>query len=261
MQFNVKGSVILLFATNKKWDLNNVKLKAVTAQGIFFDASCPALVIDQTAKNPIRLGDAESVLEAAGKDTSYSHLKTAYGWDSKKCDDVAFILDILRQETLALCGGDVTPFEKRFIELFFRCLQEDAERNLEMAKDSPRAERWLAHAKAVFDALMPIPQAWFYCHDPLEPRTFIPENAFRVDFAFWTGEEFLVVEIDGKEPNGYAADVRRDRLLRRAGIDVIHVLNDEIMQHGVKVIRALLPSKIIPGPRNSESYIPFSIPF
>jgi hypothetical protein len=46
-----------LFATDKKWDLNNIKLKAVTAQGIFFDASFPALVIDQTAKKPIRLGD------------------------------------------------------------------------------------------------------------------------------------------------------------------------------------------------------------
>lgn len=64
-------------------------------------------------------------------------------------------------------------------------------------------------------------------------------NAFRVDFAFWTGEKFYAVEIDGNEPDGYAADVRRDRLLRRAGIDVIHVLNNEIMQHGVNLIKAL----------------------
>jgi hypothetical protein len=62
MQFNVKGWINLLFATDKKWDLNNIKLKAVTAQGIFFDASCPALVIDQTAKKPIRLGDAAAAL-------------------------------------------------------------------------------------------------------------------------------------------------------------------------------------------------------
>jgi len=95
------------FCTNKKWDLNNVKLKAVTAQVSSSTHRAPRSS-STNSKKSIRLGDAESVLEAAGKDTSYSHLKTAYA-GFKKCDDVAFILDILRQETLALCGGDVTP--------------------------------------------------------------------------------------------------------------------------------------------------------
>lgn len=123
------------------------------------------------------------------------------------------------------------------------------------------SEAWTARAKAVCDALMPIPQAWFYCHDPLQPHTFIPENAFRVDFAFWAGDKFYAVEIDGSEPEGYAADVRRDRLLRRAGIDVIHVLNSEIMQHGVEIIEALLPDSIIPGPAGGSGYVPLSFPF
>jgi len=108
---------------------------------------------------------------------------------------------------------------------------------------------------------MPIPQAWFYCHDPLEPYKFIPENAYRVDFAFWSGEKFYAVEIDGNEPGGYAADVRRDRLLRRAGIDVIHMLNKEIMDHGENIIQALLPREIVRGPKGGSGEPPFTIPF
>jgi hypothetical protein len=260
MQFIVKGSTILLFATDKKWDIVNIKLKAVTAQGIFFDAGCPALVIDQTAQKPIRLGDAEEVFEAAGRDVSYDRLKKVYEWSTSRCRDVPFILDIVRKETLALCGDRVTLFEKRFLDLFFEYHIESSKRYHRLAGDES-GDFWKDHARKMCNSLMPIPQAWFYCHDPLEPHTFIPENAFRVDFAFWSGEKFYAVEIDGNEPEGYAADVRRDRLLRRAGIDVIHVLNSEIMQHGVSLIKALMPGAIIPGPAGGSGELPFSIPF
>src|SRR5436190_20708805 len=61
-----------------------------------------------------------------------------------------------------------------------------------------------------------------YVRDPLEEEwTFEPSNNFRVDFGFWTGETLIAIEIDGSEPSGYARDVRRDRLLRRAEVDVI----------------------------------------
>ena len=71
----------------------------------------------------------------------------------------------------------------------------------------------------------------------------------------------LSQKIDGTEPEGYAADVRRDRLLRRAGIDVIHILNSEIMQHGVDIIGALMPRMILPGPPGGRGFAPFSVPF
>src|SRR5271163_553775 len=94
MQFNVKGSIILLFATDRKWDITNIKLKAVTAQGIFFDATCPVLVIDQTAKKPIRLSDAEEVLEAAGTDVSSERLERDYGWNYKRHAEIPYLLDV-----------------------------------------------------------------------------------------------------------------------------------------------------------------------
>jgi hypothetical protein len=191
MQFNVKGSIILLFATDKKWDLNNIKLKAVTAQGIFFDASCPALVIDQTAKKPIRVGNAEEVLEAAGRDVTSERLEKDYGWHYTKIQDIPFLLDIARQETLTLCASSATNFEKRFLNFFFEHLIDESKDDLRHAASGGTSrEFWIGRAKSRCDALMPIPQAWFYCHDPLKPYAFIPENAFRVDFAFWSGEKF-----------------------------------------------------------------------
>jgi very-short-patch-repair endonuclease len=101
-----------------------------------------------------------------------------------------------------------------------------------------------------------------YVHDPLEDDwsgRFEPSNNFRVDFGFWTGTNLIAVEIDGNEPDGYARDIRRDRLLRRANVDVVHILNTEIDRHGKKVIRHVLPERIRSGWRAAP--VPTSSPF
>ena len=96
-----------------------------------------------------------------------------------------------------------------------------------------------------FNALLPIPQMQVYVEDILDQRwSFEPTNNFRVDFGFWTGTQLVAVEMDGNEPEGYAADVRRDRLLRRANVDVVHILNTEIDKHGRDLMVPLLPQSI-----------------
>jgi hypothetical protein len=73
-------------------------------------------------------------------------------------------------------------------------------------------------------ALLPIPELQLYVQDPLAAtRSYQPDNNFRVAYGFWDGEKLTAVEIDGAEPEGYARDIRRDRLLRRAGVAVIHI--------------------------------------
>lgn len=118
---------------------------------------------------------------------------------------------------------------------------------------------------SVFNALLPIPEMQVYVHDPLEEDwdTFEPTNNFRVDFSFWTGAQLVAVEIDGNDPTGYARDVRRDRMLRRAEIGVVHILNTELSEHGKKVIQKLLPSEISHAWRSLEAprYNPLIIPF
>jgi hypothetical protein len=55
-----------------------------------------------------------------------------------------------------------------------------------------------------------------YVANPLaDSASWEPSNNFRVDYGFWNGQQ-LIVEIDGVEPAGYARDIRRDRMLRRA---------------------------------------------
>ncbi len=100
------------------------------------------------------------------------------------------------------------------------------------------------NAERVFDALMPLPQAHLYLADPLEGYSFVPANMVKVDFAFWTGKNIVAIEVDGGSHIGSEAHVRKDRLLRRAGVDVIHILNSELSRHGGKVITRLLPQPV-----------------
>jgi len=263
MQFQVTDWVILLFGSAKKFDIGSIKLKATTPQGIFFEATCPALMFNRAENKPFKLSQGAELLRGAARPTEREELANAHAVPNSNEDMAGSALEILKREVTALCGPEATKFERKFVELYFdRLLRElrDVERWYKSSKD-----RLDHRSKQLFTALVPIPQAQFYCHDPLQPRVFIPENNFRVDFAFWTGTHFVAVEIDGVEPDGYAADVRRDRLLRRAGVDVIHILNAEILEHPKKIISALLPREILEDAKRDPGPYPFifddDIPF
>lgn len=102
-----------------------------------------------------------------------------------------------------------------------------------------RAGMHLSHA------LAPIPQAHLYLGDPLDPDG-APESGFMVkaDFAFWTGTGFIVVEIDGGSHIGNPRHITKDRALRTAGVEVVHILNEEIVRWGPDLILRLLPQMI-----------------
>lgn len=74
--------------------------------------------------------------------------------------------------------------------------------------------------------------------------SFVPERMVKVDFAFWTGTDIVAVEIDGSSHIGSQNHVTKDRLLQRAGVNVIHILNDELLKHHDKVITKLMPPEI-----------------
>ena len=52
------------------------------------------------------------------------------------------------------------------------------------------------------------------------------------------------MEIDGASHIGSEAHIRKDRLLMRAGVPVLHILNAELLKHGQKVVSKLLPRTI-----------------
>jgi hypothetical protein len=115
----------------------------------------------------------------------------------------------------------------------------------------------------VWRALLPIPEMKLYVQDPLaEVETYEPKNNFRVDFGFWDGERLTAVEIDGAEPAGYARDIRRHRLLRRAGVDVIHIMNTELHKYKARALNELLPAKFFGDGWDFEGVPPSAgIPF
>jgi hypothetical protein len=124
-----------------------------------------------------------------------------------------------------------TRYEAAFLQHYF-----------EFVKDHP----FIKEPFGRYNALLPIPQMQLYVHDVLDfgRWSFEPNNNFRVDFGFWSGTKLVAVEIDGNEPEGYARDIRRDRLLRRADVDVVHILNTEIDKHGMQLMVPLLPDSI-----------------
>jgi hypothetical protein len=111
--------------------------------------------------------------------------------------------------------------------------------------------------------LLPIPELQLYVRDPLSDwESYQPNNNLRVDYGFWDGKRLIAVEIDGAEPAGYARDIRRDRLLKKAGVTVIHILNMELMKHKSLALLKLLPRYFFGFDWDYKSERPeFEIPF
>ena len=111
-------------------------------------------------------------------------------------------------------------------------------------------------------ALLPIPELQLYVLDTLATtKSYQPSNNFRVDYGFWDGTQLIGIEIDGAEPSGYARDIRRDRLLRRAGVDVIHIMNLELEKHKGRALHELIPPKFFGREWDYDGERPFIIPF
>jgi Protein of unknown function (DUF559) len=146
----------------------------------------------------------------------------------------------------------MTRWEEMFLDLYFTILKTLRAPEQEFIAFMKACQgigiwewaHWYKSDKDVWRALLPIPELQLYVQDPLaDTLSFQPDNNFRVDYGFWDGEKLIAVEIDGAEPEGYARDIRRDRLLKRAGVEVIHIMNMEIAKHKANALVQLLPRK------------------
>lgn len=233
--------MILPFGTAAKWDLDNIKLRYTSTAGLHFQTEVPVVYIDKSQNQPLMACEAYDMF---GPKT----------WDGlEDDDDYEAGLNRLR-ETVKAYMPESTTQEHRFVDGYFDFMIERI--SWAARHDNKARQRW-------WSVLIPIPQAQLYCEDPMEKGySPDPKHNFRIDFAFWTGDQIVGVEIDGWEPQGYSADVRRNRLLRRAGVDLIHVMNREVEKSCEDVIRKLLPDEIsTPWRHHSEkATMPF-IPF
>jgi hypothetical protein len=240
---HVSDCLILPFGRAVKSDLQKISLSAVSADGLYFSTDVPVIFIRKSDKCPICLGDFENYFGSL-PDTLYD-----------AGDDE--MLDYM-WSTVKSHNPNMTPWEEQFLDLYFGTLRaynsyheagspeeehEVVSRAKQIGIEIPWGCNLFEHPKTdVWRALLPIPELQLYVQDPLaETKTYHPDNNFRVDYGFWNGEKLIAVEIDGADPEGYARDVRRDRLLRRAGVDVIHILNLELAKYKARALIELLP--------------------
>ncbi|MDA2937556.1 endonuclease domain-containing protein [Acidobacteria bacterium AH-259-A15] len=242
IKINIDDHLIIPFGC-PKWDIKKIKIVGVSTKATYLESDTPCVHIDRTQNRAIRLKQVSKLFpeKLPTLDDSFEAL--------------SFIRDFLKTSAKVQ-----TDAEALFLDLYFSYCKD--------AVTPKDWQLWFSKSKIadlpipvnnsdwVFDALMPLPQAHLYLHDPLSDRLFPPKNMIKVDFAFWTGKHIVAVEIDGSSHVGSENHVRKDRLLQRAGVRTIHILNSELHKHREKVITELLPRPIVSFWDNVNSKYP-----
>lgn len=247
LSFWIHDQLIVPFAC-KKWEIGNIRISSVSTTGTHFVSDTPVVHISKSEKRsvticdlPHLLPDEPMMIEVADDEPMSSQVEKAWA--------------VLRQKLISLPAID-TDSERKFLDLYFSYIVKETTPPAWVMK-LPEEERPYPfdNAEWRFGALLPLPQAHLYLYNSLRENTVMR----KVDFAFWTGERFIAVEIDGSSHVGSEDHIRKDRELQKAGVEVIHILNSELVQYGEKVIR-LLPSEIIgfwnryPRPMEKDEY-------
>lgn len=228
----------------KKYDINSIRLSGVSTSGTYFTSPIPVAHLDVKSEKPLCFNDMDR----------------CYPEDFIQCPDTHNdAVKLVKQYLIARCD-ERSQSEKKFIELYVQFVLDTTTETFWQTSKPHNDPRWF------WAALLPLPQAHLYVNDPLEEGfVFTPNRMFKVDFAFWTGAELVAVEIDGGshyydgESGGEASSdhIIRDRMIQRAGVRTIHILNEELLRHGTKVIERLLPKPITQfWSNNSDDYPP-----
>ncbi len=222
--FRIENHLIIPFGC-PKWAIEKIRVSGVSTGATYFQSESPIAYINRGETKPLRLWDVPDLLAdklptVNGRDEAFNTLR-----------------DHLRG--FAEIGTD---FERRFLDLYFEEVQSQVDL---MKNDHHKYGAPWNNPLWVFGALAPLPQAHLYMQDPLsDTYSFEPQRMVRVDFAFWTGKQLVAVEIDGASHVGSPDHVKRDRMLQRAGVHVIHILNEELLEHGAKAINRLMPAPV-----------------
>lgn len=225
--FKIPNHLIIPFAV-PKWEIENIQLVGVSTEATYFESETHCVHINRDAAEPLTLS---KMGEAWNLDMEPFEVESG-DWK----ETLRNMLHITRE-----FGNLATNHEQKFAELYFQHLVDHHGSMLTfMEEEESEAGVYVLRSR------LPLPQAHLYVENPLNRSQFNlrPENMFMVDFAFWTGEHLVAVEVDGGSHIGSPDHVRKDRMLQRAGVQVVHVLNEELDKHGTDVISRLLPDEI-----------------
>ena len=230
IQIKIDDQLLIPFG-GPKWSIERISVIGVSTTGTYLQSATPLAYIDKSKQQALRLRDFTSVVPG-----SWPEIDAA-------ADAVIFIRDHLRDKCEL-----ATDDERRFLDLYFEFCEEQMKPPAYLARTRKERTDWGAPYDDddwIFEALIPLPQAHLYQTNPLEDEySFVPKRMMKVDFAFWTGRRLIAVEIDGGSHIGSESHIEKDRLLQRAGVGVVHILNSEIAKYGKKVVERLLPPEI-----------------
>src|SRR5258708_1410081 len=185
------------------------------------DSNAPRVEIDPDAHDPLRLNDGPY---------EFSELpaKAASGTAAER-------MAILRDHITEFCD----PFAKRprqFVALYFKFIDGviAADRAEIEARVRPFGGLFTAPDYA-FSALRPLPRAHVAVGE---------DQRLRVDFAFWTGDRPIAVDVVGDDARGAARDPPRQSL-DAAGIQRIEIPAAEIAKGDPAVLRGALPPEFV----------------
>lgn len=227
VQIKIPDQLLIPFG-GPKWSIERISVVGVSTTGTYLQSDTPLAYIDKSKQRALRLRDFKDVMPGAWPDI----------YDADEA--LTFIHQHLREK----CEVG-TDSERRFLDLYF-----------DYCRDQVRPPSYLTGQRKdwrvpynrpewVFEALLPLPQAHVYQANPLEDGySFFPSRMMKVDFAFWTGKRLVAIEIDGGSHIGSEAHVEKDRLLQRAGVHTVHILNSEVAKYGEKVVSRLLPHEV-----------------
>ena len=230
VQVEITDQLLVPFG-GPKWSIERISVVGVSTEATYIQSDTPLAYINKAAKTPLRLDQFKKIVPGDFPEVE----------DSEEA--LAFILEHLKSKCEV-----ATAHERKFLDLYFKYISEKVAPPPYLKSTKKKRSEYgnpYNNAAWVFQALFPLPQAHLYQANPLEDTfAFAPNRMMKVDFAFWTGLRFIVVEIDGDSHIGSQSHVQRDRLLQRAGVLVIHILNSELDKYGLKAIEKLLPSEI-----------------
>jgi hypothetical protein len=232
IQIKIPDQLLIPFG-GPKWSIERISVVGVSATGTYIQSDTPLAYIDRSKARALRLRDFKTVIPGLWEDDMMDSF-----------DAVDLVQKYLREKCEL-----ATDSEKQFLNLYFdycrSCVTLPFHRKQILDESKIGYPIPYNNVDWIFEAMMPLPQAHLYQSDPMEDTFhFVPNRMMKVDFAFWTGKQLIAVEIDGSSHSGSEAHIRKDRLLQRSGVQVIHILNNELEKYGLKVIRKLLPTEI-----------------
>jgi hypothetical protein len=249
VQVKIENQLLIPFG-GPKWSIERINVVGVSTTGTYIESDTPLAYIDRSEAKALRLRHFPDVVPGSWP-TIEDRVAAAH-----------YIRDHLREKCEL-----VTEYEKKFVDLYIEyCIDQTSIPSYFSGRDPKQLGAPYDDENWVFEALLPLPQAHLYQSNPFEDKfSFVPSRMMKVDFVFWTGKRLVAIEIDGGSHVGSEAHIEKDRLLQRAGVHVIQVLNSEIAKYGKKVIERLLPQELTrfwQAPEEKWRENPFnSIPF